>query len=223
MPYRTINLTSGEYYHIYNRGVEKRDIFTEDRDYQRFIDILEYYRFTKSFIRFSTYNRLLIDAKQVARQRMESSGDFLVSILGFVLMPNHFHILVKQVHENGISLYMKNLLDSYTKYFNIKHKRVGPLFQGRFKAVYIENDEHLLHLSRYIHLNPYTSSIVETYDELFHYPWSSLPLYVSDMKYYLDTNLIYSQFKTKEKFKEFICDQADYQRNLHKVERMGME
>ena len=82
---------------------------------------------------------------------------------------NHLHLILRQLADNGISKFMANLSDSYVSCFNVKHKRKGPLFQGRFKAITVESDEQLIHLSRYIHLNPYTSYVVKTIPELFSY------------------------------------------------------
>lgn len=84
-----------------------------------------------------------------------------LEIISYCLMPNHFHLLVKQVIDHGIVKCLNNFSNSYTRYFNIRHDRVGPLFQGRFKAVRIETDEQLLQVSRYIHLNPVASSLIE--------------------------------------------------------------
>lgn len=93
-------------------------------------------------------------------------------------MPNHFHLLLKQTKENGISKLVANFQNSYTRYFNLKNERVGPLFQGVFKALRVKTDEQLIHVSRYIHLNPYSSSVIKSFEELKRYPWSSVEEYL---------------------------------------------
>ena len=92
-------------------------------------------------------------------------------------MGNHFHFLIKQASDNGISKFMANFTNSYTKYFNTKHQRVGPLFQGVFKAVHVDSDEQLIHLSRYIHLNPVMGFVIKA-EELKDYKWFSYPNYI---------------------------------------------
>lgn len=148
---------TSNYYHIYNRGVEKRDIFLEENDYFRFVHGL--YEFNDYLPVLNANRRFLesdnrtqdIDGGRTSNRRKR---DQLVEIVCFCLMPNHFHLILHQLKENGVSQFMKKLGTGYAMYFNKKYKRVGSLFQGRFKSVLIESDEYLVHLSRYIHLNP---------------------------------------------------------------------
>src|SRR3990167_5879702 len=155
MPGRVTPLSTDEFYHIYNRGSEKRDVFTQQKDYKRFVKTFFYYQFLDpkpSFSKFST-SELNIHKPNLTNK--------LVEIICYCLMPNHFHFLIRQLKDNGISIFMSQLSNSYTKYFNTKYNRVGALFQGTFKAVLVESDEQLLHLSRYIHLNPIVSGLVK--------------------------------------------------------------
>lgn len=142
---RKILFAVGEYYHIYNRGVEKRNIFTNDSDYKRFIKLLFVANGTKSFV-----YRDLKDKKLSEINR----GEQLVAIGAYCQMPNHFHILVKEIKKGGISLFMEKFTTGYSKYFNKKYDRVGVLFQDRFKAQHVDRDEYLKYLFAYIHLNP---------------------------------------------------------------------
>lgn len=146
------SFTNAEYYHIYNRGVEKRDVFMNKADQLRFLETLNYYRFAPQPMKLSDHKKRQNEIKKIDKQ-VE-----LVKIYCYCLMPNHFHLLIRQVHEGGITRFMKFILNSYTKYFNIKYDRVGSLFQGVFKAKLVENDEYLLQLSRYIHRNPFPPS-----------------------------------------------------------------
>lgn len=140
----------GYFYHIYNRGVEKRKTFQDNQDYQRFIHGLFEFNDIEAAGKFSNQRKQLseIPSPKVRKR------DILVSIHCFCLMPNHYHLILEQIKENGISLFMKKLGIGYTMYFNERNERVGPLFQGTFKARLIEDDNYIKHLSRYIHLNP---------------------------------------------------------------------
>lgn len=131
------------YYHVFNRGVEKRPIFLKSRDYERFMHNLYEFNDTSPA---PTNNR---GTTSIVKKR-----DPLVEIVCFCLVPNHFHLILRSIKENGVTQFMIKLGTGYAMYFNIKHDRVGSLFQGRFKSVLIETDEQFMHLSRYIHLNP---------------------------------------------------------------------
>ena len=142
-------------YHIYNRGVEKRKVFLDDQDHFRFIHDL--YEFNDENPVINVNYRLQHKQSkymEVQLPYIKNERKLLVDILVWCLMPNHYHLLLRQRIDNGIVLFMQKLGSGYTNYFNLKYERVGSLFQGRFKALLVENDNYLLHLSRYIHLNP---------------------------------------------------------------------
>jgi putative transposase len=153
MPSKRPQFINGEYYHIFNRGVEKRDIFLETADYFRFI-----------FCLYELNDRKLIKMRDQIEERRSKKytgatrvfRELLVEVVVFCLMPNHYHLIVRQLVDGGVSLFMKKLADSYVGYFNLKYNRrgMGSLFQGRFKAVHIKNDEQIAHLIRYIFTNP---------------------------------------------------------------------
>lgn len=143
---RKISFSIDEYYHIYNRGTDKRIIFTNQSDYNRFIKILE---ICNSVERIEVRNFLYGGPTSVKKVKEE-----LVDIGAYVLMPNHFHILVREKTDGGISKFMKKLLTAYSMYFNKKYQRTGSLFEGRFQAKHADTDEYLKYLFAYIHLNP---------------------------------------------------------------------
>jgi len=119
---------------------------------------------------------------------------------------------------------MSNVWNSYTRYFNIKRKRVGPVFQGVFKAVRIQDDNQFLHVQRYIHLNPYSSFLVKNWEELAKYPYSSLSEYLDiGEKNVCNKELTKGFFKSVEDYKKFVFNQADYQRSLEKVKHLTFE
>lgn len=144
----------------------------------------------------------------------------IVDIVCYCLMPNHFHFLLKQLKDGGITEFVSKLSNSYTKYFNTKEKRVGPLFQGEFKSVLVESDERLLHVSRYIHLNPLTSYLVK---DLNSYEWSSYLEYINGGKEICAKEDILSFFKSPSKYKQFVLDQADYGLTLENIKHQVLE
>ncbi len=173
---RSTVFSEGEYYHIYNRGTDKRKTFLKNADYKRFIVGMEIfnssYRVTHAF-------RQLVEVSPRPEDR-------LVNIVAYCLMPNHFHFLLRQVKEDGVSKFMQKLLTGYTMYFNKRYERTGVLFQGIFKSKHINTDRYLLHVSRYIHLNPLeiekrnNISRADAARFLRAYRWSSYMEYVSD-------------------------------------------
>lgn len=142
---------SNTYYHIYNRGVEKRNIFLDDQDYAVFTGLLKRHLDVEPSI------------GSQGREHEWLTND--IELTAFCLMPNHFHLLIYQIEIDAVTKLLRAVCSAYVTYFNDKYKRVGPLFQGKFKGVKINNNGHLLYLTRYIHRNP--SSFLE-------WEWSSL-------------------------------------------------
>ena len=139
-----------EIYHIYNRGVDKRRVFLSDKDRLRFVHDL--YEFNDEAAALNTGYYYDQGTKHIA-SIFKKPRKPLVEILSFCEMPNHFHLLVRQVKEWGITAFMRKLGTGYTNYFNQKYQRSGVLFQGKFKAVHVEKESHLVYLPHYIHLN----------------------------------------------------------------------
>ena len=139
-------------------------------------------------------------------------------------MPNHYHIIVKQNVDRGIhSFSVKCYQWIHQMPKNTKRERVGPLYQGPFKAVYIETDEQLLHLSRYVHINPTVSNVV-TLNALSSYPWSSFPDYLDNSaKSFINTSKILSHFKTNQEYKDFVYDHVSCAEQLEKIKDLAME
>ena len=144
MSIRKANFVQGEYYHIYNRGNSKQAIFRNGKDYKHFIYLLYLSNTTRNFtIRDITQNFFYFDREKQ-----------LVSIGAWVLMPNHFHLIITQIEDGGISKFMQKLTTAYSMYYNKKYNRTGSLFEGKFKSEYAENDRYLKYLFSYVHLNP---------------------------------------------------------------------
>ncbi|MDD5195877.1 MAG: transposase [Candidatus Omnitrophica bacterium] len=152
-------IVSGEIYHVFNRGVDKRIVFTGDNDYFRFIfSLYECNDANEVVMRDRIGERLVRNSKAISIGSTygDSKREPIVEIIAFTLMPNHYHLILRQVVEGGISLFMKKLGNSYTGYFNGKHERkgMGALFQGRFKIVRVGDNDQFLHLVEYIFSNP---------------------------------------------------------------------
>ena len=189
---------NNSYYHIYNRGIEKRIIYQDKQDYAVFLNYLKEYLSPLSktdpkreiLIKNTTY--------QIKDYRCRNHHQN-ITLIAYCLMPNHFHLLVKQKQARDIELFMKSLGTRYTMYFNKRYQRQGGLFQDRYKAVLIDSDEQLLHLSRYIHLNPTPNlfqqpSSYPDYLQLKNTSW----VHPQDVLQYFKNPLAYKQFVEAE-------------------------
>lgn len=207
-------LATGETYHILNRSVQGIPIFKGKRENVIFLEAMRYYLQPHPPARFSIYrtNR--------DKYSINLEGQ-LVTIINFCLMPNHFHFTLRQEKESGIRQFMQRLSNSFAHYFSVKYKNRGPVFEGNFKAIHIEINEQLLHLSRYIHLNPVTSYLVENPED---YPYSSHRLYIGkENSDFVDPSLVINQFASPEEYKKFVLSQKDYQRSLQKIKHLVLE
>ncbi len=197
----------GEYYHVINRGNNKQTIFKDERDLARFLFLILYFqspvglcnisRQVAYFLKNDEFNVSKIATKEITENRN-------VELIAFVLMPNHFHLILKEHKENGISNYMQRILTSHSKYFNAKNKTTGHLFQGPFKIILIKDDPQLLYLSAYAHNNARELKRWNGREHLF--PWSSYQDYVGENRWgeLLKPDIILDQFPNKEKYKSFV-------------------
>lgn len=186
MPSRNIikPYLAGGYYHIYNRGVNKRTIFKDEQDYSVFLSYLKTYLLPmdtdilKAII--ANPHTLPKDKNLAQRQLQLNNFNNRIELLAYILMTNHFHFLIHQTDERDVKVFMQSLMTRYTMYFNRRYKRVGTLFQGHYKAVLIETDELLLYITRYIHRNS-TDDFSHKRLDLFRQP-SSYPNYLGELK-----------------------------------------
>lgn len=186
MSQRKIAFISGEYYHIYNRGNSKQQIFHDTEDYERFVSLL---CLSNSIKKFKIANLSKSDRQDLYKIER---GEKLVAIGAWTLMPNHFHILVTPHTEKGVSVFMQKLTTGYSMYYNQKYKRSGSLFEGKFKAEHVDTDRYLKYLYAYIHLNPLKvlnknidlQKILPqiTLQSIESYPYSSYQDYVSEKR-----------------------------------------
>ncbi|OGY29575.1 MAG: hypothetical protein A3F35_02755 [Candidatus Woykebacteria bacterium RIFCSPHIGHO2_12_FULL_45_10] len=179
------NFVQGDYYHLICRG-NNQNIFLGNKDYIRFLENLDNY-----------------------------SGKFSIKIFSFALMPNHVHLLVRQDSEIPISKFMQVLTTAHANYFNLKHRRTGHLFESRFKHIGVETDEYLVHLSRYIHLNPSSANIVTKPES---YPWSSYRTFLKlEALNFVDRDTVLGYFSSKNPirdYQEFVESRINYQKDI---------
>lgn len=184
------------FYHVYNRGQNKQEIFLEDSDYKVFIRLIKRY----------------LSADREPRKVGSPYPTFIndVELHAYCLMPNHFHLLLFQKQNGGVTNLMRAVATSYSMYFNEKYERIGPLFQGKFKASPIYKDAYLHHISRYIHLNP------SDYEE---WPYSSLHFYMSDATpAWIKTAHILGLFNNDKRiYRDFISDYEDQKKILDEL------
>jgi putative transposase len=207
---KKVELVNDQYYHIYNRGVEKREIFLDESDYFRFLKSLN--DFNQEDPVFSLYwNDMKI--KSLGVQPPNSKVEKIVDIIAYCLNPNHFHLLLKQRSNHGISEFMKRMGAGYTGYFNHKYKRSGVLFQGSFKSIHVDSNEYLLYLSAYINENSFIHGYVSNSRMWEH---SSYLEYIEGREISLcNKSIILDQFNNNfKKYEEFSKENS-----LHLKER----
>lgn len=221
MPRRRHVLASGEYYHVFNKSIYLKDIFVRKRDCVRALQTLWYYRFRDISIRFSEYKRLP-DGRLIQVYNDLVDSPERVAILAYCLMPNHFHLLARQEIDSGISQFLADFQNSYTRYFNESQDAKGPIFLPQFKAKHLQTNEQLIHVSRYIHLNPLTGYLVNDFPTLKKFAWSSLPEYLGNRRTYqvATPTEILSHFSDLSSYISFMADQTDYQRQLKMIEHL---
>ncbi|MDO8551774.1 MAG: transposase [bacterium] len=222
MPRRNLFFANNEIYHLLNRSINQSPIFTTTRENQRFLELINFYRNANPPLSFSHYNRLSIEEKADFLARLNKK-EKLVEIFAYCLMPNHFHLLAKQLSDRGIQKMLSNIQNGYVRFHNLRNKRKGPLFESAFKAIRIENEEQFLHVSRYIHLNPSSSYLVKIGD-LLQYPWSSFPDYLTEKApSFTNPNFILNLIGNRKNYEEFVLNQAAYQRELDIIKHLALE
>lgn len=214
-------LVEGEIYHIYNRSIADFIVFNNTKDYERMIKLFGFFQILKPSIKFSNF----INAKSVQNNGFWNSLDLLtdkkinnVQIIAYCLMPTHIHIILKQLQKYGISIFVGNILNSYTRYFNTLHHRKGPLWESKFQNVLVKDDEQLIHLTRYLHLNPVTAKLANKPEE---WKYSSYLEYIKTENRKLCNLDGIIQIDTN--YRQFVKDRIDYQRELARIKKIIIE
>jgi putative transposase len=222
MAIRSTPLISSQIYHIFNQTQPGSQPFLSPKVCDRTMQAFWYYQYENLPMKLSHY-RARSKQDRTAIEQLLTTQSKRVTILAYCLMPNHYHLLIRQEVDHGISTYIGDAQNSITRFVNIKRKQKGHVFIGQFKAVQIESEDQLLHVSRYIHLNPYTGYVVKLFDSLITYRWSSYGEYVSELPGISDQTIILSHFKTKGKYAKFVEDQKGYQRQLANMKYLTLE
>lgn len=217
MPPRLTPLRTGYTYHIFNRTIDSKPILKSKQLAELFIERLTYYRSTKVSLSYSRFKELIDKERQ--QQILEEifiKRYFQINILCYCLMPSHFHLLIQQKADGGISKYISDVLNAFTRHYNIKNKRKGPLFLPRFQANRIISREQLIHVSRYIHLNPYSSELIPDIKDLKFYRLSSYSAYIGKIHDKLcDIKSILTEFSNnKKQYEKFVLSNAEHQKTL---------
>jgi len=183
-----------------------------------FSELVSYYRYPQT-LRYSVYKKLTSKIKQAYYYSFVKKCP-LIEIYAYAFMPNHYHLLLKQLQEDGIKRFISILQNSYAKYYNKKNSRDGGVFQNPFQGKWIATDEQLLHVSRYIHLNPVTSFIIPI-DKLSSYKFTSFQNYVhEENSFWVNTKPILAMFKDPRDYKQFVENQSEYQRSLSEIQHL---
>lgn len=212
MSYRYDDLSPGEVYHVYTRGVEQRNIFLDELDRKRFVSLLTH------CLPQGPSRSYSLSVRSRSKARLTAEGTGIVDLYCYCLMTNHIHLLIRENVDGGTALYMRRLLTSYASYFNRKRRRSGSLFLHPFKAVLVDGDDQLLHVSRYIHLNPYTAHLT---DNIFSYPWSSLRAFIDPKpsQQLCHTSLL-TEMIGPGRYRAFVADHADFARSLAGIQHL---
>ncbi|HNX81035.1 MAG TPA: transposase [Candidatus Omnitrophota bacterium] len=204
------HLVTGEVYHIFSKSIAGYRIFNAQDDYVRMRRLIEYYRFCGIKQKFIHYSGIRKEISPVLT-------DVYIEIIAYCFMPTHFHFVLKQQVDQGISLFLGRILNSYTRYFNIKYRRKGPLWESRFKSVHVAGDEQLIHLTRYVHLNPVSAFLVKTPSQ---WQYSSYSEYVLNRNEKQDICCRSMIGLAGSMYKRFVENHADYQRKLGLVRKL---
>ncbi|MCM8773455.1 MAG: transposase [Candidatus Omnitrophica bacterium] len=211
---RRYPLVTEEIYHIFNKSIAGYRIFNNEGELKRMKELFSYYCYEEQ-LKFYRSKISDYDLGRVNREQI------LVKIIAYCIMPTHIHLILQQCKDNGISIFMSRVSNSYARYFNIKYGRKGPLWEGSFKNVLVNDSEQLLHLTRYLHLNPTTAFLVEhPQDWIF-----------SSYREYLgleDKDRMICSFNdfidmSPTSYKRFVEDRIDYQRDLERIKHLLLE
>jgi len=219
---RKDKLVTGEVYHVFNKSIAGFKIFNSKFEFLRARDTIHYYQVQKPETKFSKFIRRECQSSDYFCPRIQiPEKKKMISIIAYCIMPTHIHLILKQLTERGISIFMNRALDSYARYFNNKYRRKGPLWQGRFENVLVKNDEQLLHLTRYVHLNPVTAHLVDKPEE---WEYSS---YLQYLRKSGGENMLckYDGILDIDPalYREFVEDRISYQRELAKIKELIIE
>lgn len=208
----------GQIFHICNKSIVNYGIFRDPKNAERFIKGLNYYNSSKKKLNLALHLRSEVN-KQKKVNLLVSKAKRVVKIISYCIMPDHYHLLLKVLVNKALSKYIGDVENSFTRFFNIKFRRKGPLWQSRFRRVEINTNEQLLHVSRYIHLNPTTAELVDKPED---WKYSSYNGYINNSKI-LNENMKEITINNPVLYKKFCEDNIDYQKKWKKIKRLSLE
>jgi REP element-mobilizing transposase RayT len=197
MSTRKTEFATGEFYHIYNRGVDKRIVFSDQKDLERFFQSMN------EFNTLEPIGSLYENSFKKDKENEKNESKKLVQFISYCLNPNHFHFILEQVADQGIEKFMHRLSTGYTRYFNQRYRRSGALFQGRYKSVHIDTNEYLLHVSAYVNLNDKVHQLGGSTSKLVN-SMTSFDEYTGKRgKAMCNSGVILEQFRNKKEYTQF--------------------
>lgn len=205
-------LANGHYYHVYSRSIAKYIVFNDVHEISRMLELIDLCRFKEFNYKLSRFKKLKLSTQIEIASIIRETGTPLVEILAYCIMPTHFHLLLKQTADDGITKYMSKVLDSYSKFFNKSHARTGPLWSSRFKNVMVRSDEQLLHLTRYIHLNPTSAGLVDKPEDWDYSSYKEYILRDESKNPICQKDEVFDV--SPKKYEQFVNDRKAYQREL---------
>jgi len=219
MSKRRVPLVEQEVYHILSKTIAGFEVFRNGHEYERMRSLFKYYQIKNPPLRFAIFQD--IKNKDKFLQKHFAKRERLVEIVAYCIMPTHIHLALKQLKERGISTFIGNILNSYSRYFNIKTKRRGPLWESRFKNVHVSTEEQMIHLTRYIHLNPVTAYLINKPQG---WKFSSYKEFLGKIDEQ-ERICNYSELLDIEpkSYRRFVNSQIDYQRELARLKRLFIE
>jgi len=214
MAFRKMQFVNGEYYHIFNRGVDKREIFIEPRDSERFFRGMNEFNVTEPIGS--------IFENSFRQEPLGRKTPKLVNFVCYCINPNHYHFILEQVSDRGIEKFMQRFGTGYTNYFNKKYNRTGSLFQGKFKSVHVDSNEYLLHLSAYVNLNNEVHQFKSKVSNLFvRSSWGEYVLNISEN--FCVKDIVLDQLNGKEEYKKFAREALVNIKEKKEMEKLLLE
>jgi putative transposase len=210
---------SSHFYHIFNKSMDAASPFLDHRLAKHFVSLFWYYRSEKVRVSYSYYCSASEAIRLQINEDIDDKDNFRVDILAYCIMPNHYHILLRQNRKKGIYSFMNNISNAFTRFYNTIVQRKGPIFIPRYKSRLIHSEEQLIHVLRYIHLNPYSSGNVTSLRHLEQYPFSSHIEYLQGDKLINTSHVLSTGYfmNNRNKYRLFVNNHADYQKSLQSI------
>jgi putative transposase len=209
-------LVNGHFYHIISRSIAKFEVFKSQKDCFRLMRIVDLFQYKEFIYKYSNFLSLKRDHQKEIIQLVKNNSPKLIDIIAYCVMPTHIHLILKQNIDQGLSKYLARVLNGYSRYFNLRHHRKGPLWEDHFKSILIRTDEQLLHLTRYLHLNPVSVGLVKNPQD---WQFSSYKEYIGEV---FDGICNWQGVLEidKKKYQKFVNSRISRQKELAKIKHL---